>query len=610
MFRAQAKIMSNGMHAIVLTLLICSNGVMASKNDQEFADVLADIKHDTSPEMTRESWDSLQKIFQSVVESQGRVPAAEALFHPLLSGNQSDMSQSVFVFGLIGSSLAGNSGSALEALSRVSLDSTYSDSLGEKTTPETLLLHSYQWFVNNSTQKVPGRLVALHPEVIAQTPYWGSTRDGYFAIQRPEEPTWFDGEQHAHWFRLLTDIESPNKKAHFGTIRNLNFKAREISAGLLLYAPSWLLENSKSRQTSEKEWLECWSKLGVYENFKTAEYLSARNGALNGLSEFVMKRHSLTRDKARKLASIHIKSVERIFTSPPKRVQNHCAKTLTLLESGRHLELKFEDYLDTELRLTGSFLATRNKTALFDFIASKETPENQNVFDEIRSYSIVVASIFDERLLRKANYHSWGDMNKSPLAYALQFNNHGAVDFLMTKSPDLMSINTIESPFWDGPSIYNRTPLMYALEYGDVLMAEKIISHASKSLVNTVDSAGRNALNYLARNERLSLEERAKTVDWLFAKGFKGLDPSFACSESKTRYELLACSKQTYAELDVELNRVLGMKRLTLNDQTREELTANQKEWLSGLETNTLVDTTTSEEYFEPVVEHRIRALQ
>ena len=590
--------------------------VNASANaDQSLTEMLADIKTNTELGFDGEQ---LDKIFQSVVESRGEKPSLSELAAPLLAGNKSQMSQAVFVFGLFGSAMSGNEYEATSLLKFVELDKSFNDfddALGAKTQPEQLLEQSYDWIINNTIQGIPAKLVEMHPELIVSTPYWGATRDAYFRIERPDGPTWFDEKETKHWFRLLTDIEMPNKDTWMGSMRNMNFKSQEISAGLVLYAPEWLLKNRQQKE-GEPDWLKCWSKLGVYEHYKTLEYLNARKIALANLTEFVASRHSMPPSKARAIANIHIRWTEGSFLGGvPDRLYDPCVEILELNDLNRLSSFDDNSYPEDyrfpnfSLRVKGSFHALRDPEALFELLKA-EQPRTQNVFDEVRSFGIVVGDIYDKRLLRSEDHFRWGDFNKSPLAYALQYNNHKAVDWLLEAAPHLMDRYTTESVNWSEPAISNRTPLMYALEYSDLVLSTKIISIASTQHLNTQDSEGRNPLNYLARNERLSTQERQKLVRILFSKGFETLRPSFACDKAQTRYELLACSKESHAALDVTLNKTFVAKKAGLEGQPREDLIRQQKRWLAALEGDRLIDASLSAEFFEIVTEQRIEQLK
>lgn len=558
--------------------------------------------------------EALYDLLVDIIESRGKYPSFEVLAQAASETTKKDISDTLFVLGLLSAGVSEDPvqvDAALEALQGSELRLTYMDNLGAQTSKPQLLDNSYAWLVNNTTLIIPREFVVAYPEIIAKaTPYWFATRDGYFNIDKKQSITVFSEAEYEQWFSLLEDIESPAKDIWLGSKRNAKFKRLEVYRGLMIYSPeyfiSFAIEEDK-RSFSPNLSIPCWGRLGTYEFFKVQEYESAKSKFISVLSESLSEDLGFSADISGKAAWLFISAVENEFvgTSPSSEICQ--SNELIAHEQGLKETVEQFEYDVRSLRVLGTTLSLNAPDLLPEFLRTLDDLEAYKAADEIRNFAVVIAQQKDPSLL-KINRPVWGEFNKTPLMYAAQFNQADTINWIITVAPSLIDVRT-KSGGYNAPSIYGRTALTYTAEYSDFELISTMINASSDEVLNLVDSNGRNIFHYLARNQLLDDGQRSDLVGILERRAIKVFRPTFSCWRATTQYELFACSMKEYADLDIELNNSYqeAMNRMTLQDA--DALRRDQRKWLRDVQ-NSLVNSYNSTEKYASRVENRISILQ
>ena len=553
---------------------------------------------------------AISDILKSIVVSQGQEPSVEVLTAPYLKGFVNDETQAYFVLGLLAASYSEKAEEAITLLQNADLPSTYYEDKSIATNSEGLREYAYAWLLNHPSPTVPRELVEQHPELInTGTPYWYATRDGYFSVEKPDGRGWFNSDAYDQWFSLLTDIESPDEDAWLGSVRNARFKDKEKLTALMFYAPDYF--DTEVSDFGELAWVECWGRLGPYEHNKIDAYKAAKKKVAESIATTLIRDMGIEPEQSKRLSDKWISGVEKTFIGRVSRSKPSCVGKIELAEQGKWQDalIGVTEYEPEYVQLIGNSMSAKHPDELPRFLASVQGRFPSAVIDEIRSYAIVVSGVENAQILPEAS-HVWGYFNKTPLMYALQLNQAKAVDWLLKSEPGMVDERTIESTdYFFGPTITARTSAMYAAEYSDRWIIEKIIESSSTDLLSSTDSEGRNVLHYLARNEQLDKAERLEIVRKLFAAGFVSFEPSFDCKKASDQYELLACSTELNAATDKELNKVYKEVRAKLSSSEKEDLKVSQRNWIRTERGKDLLISDRTDN-FAYVVQQRIEAIK
>lgn len=561
--------------------------------------------------------DDVTEVVRDIVLNDGKSPNFSELFKLSKEASNQDVADTLFVLSLFSAAVEGNSSQAIIELKNRPFKKTYVDDLGEETTSKELLHQSYAWLINNTSMSVPGVLVERMPGLVDDhTPFWGSTRDKYFRIQRPDGWRFFNSSENRAWRSLLNDIEIPSRDVMWlGTIRNSKLKSSEIYNGLVTLNPQYFLSKHSKfigyGKSPKSTWIECWAYQGPYEFFKVRDYAAAKNDAINALVKDLLEHTDLSDVESVNLSRIYIQKVEESFVYNDKLVEI-CDESRKLILEGdwkKAIELTSVDpyYESNILKVIGGLLSEYNPDALPEFIKEVQLGDKHRE---------VVSEVISLDIIRNANYtllknikipDVWGDFNKTPLMYVAQFNVRDSIRPLIEALPGLVEATTTSGP--SNPVISKRTAVMYAMQYGDLKTIDALLDLLLRSDLNVKDSEGRNIFYYLAMNSRLSKDNRFRVISRLKKFDIQTVSPSFDCWESRSRVEFLTCGSQRYAELDVELSTEFSdaLKRAT-SKHAKNLLRSDQISWLE--ERSDIFDDEEQSEIFEIKYKKRIEFLR
>jgi len=169
--------------------------------------------------------------------------------------------------------------------------------------------------------------------------------------------------------------------------------------------------------------------------------------------------------------------------------------------------------------IVGGYLLYEKTTAKFieyiKWLWSYESQENrQTVFSLMSTAAASNTQALREMLRLNLFYPvKWGAFNKSPLLYAVQYNNSESYQLLKTiPGMDTLTLHDENSWNCNMPGIGKRNVLTYAAENADTQLLSQVITDFGKKYGTMRDTDGRTILSYLYKNKKLSKEEQGKAI--------------------------------------------------------------------------------------------------
>ncbi len=445
------------------------------------------------------------QIAQSYFEALGdRALSSQDYFDAAKSSKGHKLSDISLVFGLMSLCLEGQSNEAYEKLEKYQPSLTYMDELPANTTE--VLGFTYAWLINNTTVTVPCWFIKQFPEVFSNyTPYWGATRDAYFNACVPDnwQPESIPGYEDL--LRAIRDAFNPGG-CFQGSMVNARQKQVVELAGLIANRPDYYLENLPVAK--RWRWLNYWQYIDPY-NYRVVKRIHSAREILQ--PELILK---LAEDGiAKHLATLVSKNFINAILSASLGARHYESCQEFFDDYNIHGATIFKNYEDSDCdkKILGSYLLY-NKS-IDDFTYYVNWLLDIEEFEVLYSLMNIAAADSSEALQKIIELNlpmpkKWGAFNKSPLLYAVQYNNHESYDLL--KGIPEMNTETLgrNDDTWNEcmvPNISSRNILTYAFENADKNLLLRIVDDFGIEYGNKQDSAGRRINSYLYKNQKLSL---------------------------------------------------------------------------------------------------------
>lgn len=503
--------------ATLLCLLLLANSASAAPGDepskqgsdkQVISDSIVEklVGIEGMATNSKETNQLAQAIFEAIGD-----PATDLQPSELFDGSKSTTDRRtkdiLFVYGLMLLALKDQGVDAFELLQEYQPRLTYMDEL--PATYTGVLAFTYGWLINNTEVTVPCWFIREHTEVFNHhTPFWGATRDAYFSVCIPQscEPETIPG--YKELLSALEDADNPGG-CWLGSIAYGRHKSTALEVALIANRPDYYLEHAQWNERAN--WLDYWQYLGPYNYRVAARIRQAIDTAKPALADMLLTVGARDNKAAASLAAIFLNNLvaNKIGWSYEPYAANKQAYTRYGLS---YWEAPPDSEFAAEI-LGGYILRNRPPLEFKRYVGWLLDHNRQEVIHSLMNFAAADNATALRWLLELdlPLPARWGAFNKSPLMYAVQYNNHASYRLLHA----IAAMDTVTTPDEDGwdcevPSICRRTVLTYAAENADAELLLQVIHDFGSKYGSTVDSDGRGFEDYLAKNAQLSEKEKAR----------------------------------------------------------------------------------------------------
>lgn len=484
-----------------------SSGKESKENviSDSFVEKIASLEGMTTN--SRETSQLAQALFAAIGDPKSGIEPWE-LFDGARSTTDKRIKDILFVYGLMLLALEDLGVDAFEKLQEYQPQLTYMDELPADS--DGVLAFGYAWLINNTEVTVPCWFIREHPEVFDHhTPFWGATRDAYFSVCIPES---WNPESLPAYEELLSALEDAYNpgSCSLGSIVNVRYKSIASEIALIANRPDYYLQNT--RWNDRSNWLDYWKYLGPY-NYRVAERIQkAVEFTKSALVEMLSTPVTRNKQTAEAMASLYLNNLV------ANKIGWSYEPYATVLEEYTQYGLTQWDtppdrYYAAEI--LGGFLL--HNRSVEEFIAYVHWLREHGRMKAIYTLMNFAAADNTAALQRMLELHlpipeQWGAFNKSPLMYAVQYNNHASYELLKGLVP-MDTVTVADKDGWrdcEIPKISHRTVLTYAAENVDIELLLQVIHDFGAKYGAAVDSDGRGFEDYLAKNTQFSEKEKAR----------------------------------------------------------------------------------------------------
>ena len=470
-----------------------------------------------------------QALFDSL-GSKTTAPTAAKLFAGADKSTDKKIRDVQFVFGLMALSLNGKNNEAIRHLQKYQPHLTYMDELPgsvdvgrpghiafiNETQPQVneILSFAYAWLINNTEVTVPCWFIKQQTEIFDHaTPFWGATRDAYFSVCTPTGWNLSTLPGFKELQKGLHDAYNPGG-GFLGSIANIRHKNMEFSKGLLANNPKYYLQNSIL--TNRLKWLSYWKYLGPYNNGVVLRINKAAEELQSALTIRLINGALLNPMESEDASAKYINNL--ISDAVGWSYESYEEYIRELDVNGWE---DWEEPLDRMYasEIVGGYLLYEKTTAKFieyiKWLWSFESEENRKTIFSLMNTAAASNTLALREMLKLNLLYpvTWGAFNKSPLLYAVQYNNLESYQ-LLKSIPSMDTLTLYDENSWDCdmPGIGKRNVLTYAAENADAQLLSQVIIDFGKKYGKMQDTNGRSIHLYLYNNKKLSEDEQEGAI--------------------------------------------------------------------------------------------------
>jgi len=451
---------------------------------------------------------------QSIFEALGN-PASNLSSSELLEGAKSMTDKKIqdiqFVFGIMALSLEGRDEEAFAHLKQFKPELSIQDE--EPAHSGDILGFAYAWLINNTGVTVPCWFIQKYPSVFYnKTPYWASSYDAYFRVCTPENWRFSTIPAFKELQGAINDAYNPGG-CWLGTMANCRHKNLQIQKGLLANAPDYYLKNVSVYDSSK--WLDYWQYLGTY-NFNVSKRIhKAVKQFQPELIDMLTKSKDIGHSDAEKIAKKYLNNMIACAIGVGYEKYEKRINSLNI-HDGKIRNSSPDDWECYAPEIVGGYLLYERPVEHFlDYVRWLKGHSEWNVIHSLMNTAAAInANALAKILELDIPYpDTWGAFNKSPLLYAVQYNNYDS--YLLLKNiaaMDTLTLHEEDQYYCDMPQIGKRNVLTYAAENATLPLLHKVIEDFGEKYGSMTDTANNNLLAYLYRNKHLSREYVYKTL--------------------------------------------------------------------------------------------------
>lgn len=260
-----------------------------------------------------------------------------------------------------------------------------------------------------------------------------------------------------------------------------------------------------------------WARQGLWEKTQYATLKRLRDAAELGLADFYIKKFGWPEAKAHHVAQYYViyladdylGMTNISFTENLAMRKKDLGDLDAYLHGDAQIQARYKDKLGYFLRLA---VVNDYPLDVIRKLLDSGAPVNgggKGNTDTPLMQAVVRPDVVKLLLERGANVNAQNSFGKTPLMYAIEYNNKDVINLLIMHKPDV-ALATFETEECgsNGFSLEagGRTALMYAAWYSKPSIIKELIAYGAD--VNAKDSEGDTSFEYLDRNTSLSSEER------------------------------------------------------------------------------------------------------
>lgn len=433
--------------------------------------------------------------------------------------NEKTRKDTLFVLASLGLAISNQQEKAFKVINSYNLELTYQDKLPRN--KNEVLVFSYSWLINNTEFEVPCWFVQKYTNIFySKTPYWGSTRDAYMSACAPNQKELENLTSFRALQLSLNKAYNPGG-CFLGTISNHRIKTEVIHTATLLNRPDYYLKNIEINK--EADWLKYWRYMGAYEYRIYSEINSHREKSIVEIGKFISNKYNYNKEIAERLSELFINNI-----IAAKIGSSIYAEAQEVIE-----KIKVFDWdswetasLDPAPYIAGYLLKNEPTQNLINYLKIVKRNNKPNVFQSVLVEAMGMAAAghpkslqallsLDLRLPNKL-----GGFNKSPLHYAVQYNDSKSYKILNERMK--FDTETLSRDYGCGsPRIGKRNVLTYAAENADENLLQEVINDFGPKYAGRKDTDGRNIRHYLNQNVKITARSRRKFIQQLSAMEFQ-----------------------------------------------------------------------------------------
>lgn len=385
-----------------------------------------------------------------------------------------------------------------------------------------------------------------------------------FSSEKEQYQTFVQRQRISSFIAIIRGIGSGGPdigSGHFGLVHDGQAVQSEHRAA---YRP-WALNQSRDGyyiyDERLKSFLEEWSFFSAWNRREYQTLLEAMEAAEPAETDYLKETFGLTDSQAKQRSKVVLQQLLAARILIPSGYE--------LTESSRSLYFPFNKFFEIVLKRNKAELDALPNQKIFEINAYTKFER-----DSLVAYAIEWPYGLNKLLTAGANPNTQDAIQKTPIMVASHLNRPDAVRRLLKAGADVNAKTKSETAYSQEAIINDRTALMYAAENASPVVM-KILIDAGADL-NAKDSKGQSIASYLAKNPRLTDEEKSLSIKELANQAERFSKVSFDCSKATTAIEKSICTNEVLSIYDNELNRAY----LTAKNRLGSAFITEQKGWL------------------------------
>jgi hypothetical protein len=364
-------------------------------------------------------------------------------------------------------------------------------------------------------------------------PYWGSTRDGFLAVEVQKKDEVGNIPAVAAYLRTLDSMFGNPSSDCSGTIRNRFYRLQALGSIEASLAPQLFVKTAKDPDIEVtylqlERFLQTWANAELWNNQTYQQLVRQSKAAEAPLAALYRQHFKMSQSESAECAKAALSGLRLAYFDSYS--QSNVSDTrgtiaypifslrgLTLTDMQRQLGDKV---MSKENLVQALSLAILNGADIqvIDWLIAHGAPISGGTEPPLFT-AVLRPEVVSALLKAGANVNETSPIGKTALIQAAQFSAADTIKLLVASGADIkhsmVATDSKEASDANATCDFNytigsRTALMYAVAFSDYPTIMQLLQSGADK--NAVDSKGDKSLKYLSWNTRLSKDEKAKLV--------------------------------------------------------------------------------------------------